>query len=281
MKERADYECYRKSADYIRERIGTPPSAGVVLGTCLGEIEHEITDKTEIFYKDIPDFPVSTAPGHAGKLVCGKLGNRRVLCMAGRFHHYEGYSFEQLRMPVYVFKLLGIRTLILTNAAGAVNLNFETGDICVIKDHINLCAVSPQRGENIPEFGERFFSMNDVYTPSLRKLARETAVELGFSLQEGTYFFAPGPQFETPAEIRAMRLLGADMVGMSTVPEAITAAHCRMDVLCLSLATNLSADRVLDHDVTEDVNQVEDVVSGRFRSLLTAIVNRLHEGDIS
>lgn len=275
MYEKPDYEFYKKSADYIRERIGTPPAIGVVLGTCLGEIEEEITDKTEIYYKDIPNFLVSTAPGHAGKLVCGTLGENRVLCMAGRFHYYEGYSFENLRIPVYVFKLLGIRTLILTNAAGAINLNYEAGDICVIKDHINLCGVSPQRGSNISELGERFFSMNDVYTPALRELAKKSAVELGFSLQEGTYFFAAGPQFETPAEIRAMRLLGADMVGMSTVPEAITAAHCKMDVLCLSLATNLSADRVTDHDVTEDVANVEDVVSGRFRALLTSVVNGL------
>lgn len=275
MYKRMDFEFYKKSADYIRERIGELPSVGIVLGTCLGKVEEEISDKTEICYEDIPNFLLSTAPGHAGKLVCGTLGNQRVLCMAGRFHSYEDYSFQELTIPVYVFKLLGIKTLILTNAAGAVNLNYETGDICVIKDHINLCGVSPQRGNNIPEFGERFFSMNDVYTPALRTLAKGAAVKLGFSLQEGAYFFAPGPQFETPAEIRAMRLLGGDMVGMSTVPEAITAAHCKMDLLCLSLAVNLSADRVLDHDVTEDVDNVDEVVSGRFRALLTEIVNQL------
>lgn len=274
-----DYAFYKKSADYIRSRIGGDvPRIGIVLGSCLGSLDESITDRIEIPYADIPNYLTSSAPGHAGKLICGSLGGARVLCMSGRFHYYEGYSFDQLRIPVYVFRLLGVETLILTNAAGAVNLDYEVGDICVLKDHINLCGATPQRGENLPEFGPRFFSMSNAYTPGLRTLAKEAAVSLGFSLREGTYFYAPGPHFETPAEIRAMRLLGADMVGMSTVTEVLSAAHCGMDVLALSLATNLSADRVLDHDVTEDVANVADVVQTRFRALLLEILRRLCAG---
>lgn len=272
----SDYNFYKKSADYIRSRIdGELPEIAIILGSCLGSLDKELSDRIEIPYRDIPNYLTSTAPGHAGMLICGTMRGTRVLCMSGRFHYYEGYDFSQLKIPVYVFKLLGIRTLILTNAAGAINLDYEVGDICVLKDHINLCGASPLRGENIEEFGPRFFSLSNAYTPALRTLAKETAVSLGFSLREGTYFYAPGPHFETPAEIRAMRLLGADMVGMSTITEVITAAHCGMDVLALSLATNLSADRVLDHDVSEDVANVSDVVQTRFRDLLLEIVQRL------
>lgn len=272
-----NYLFYEKGAEYIKSKVGDSPAIGIVLGTSLGDMESQIADKIEIPYGDIPGFLVSTAPGHAGKLICGMIGGKKVLCMSGRFHSYEGYDVQALRIPVYIFKLVGIKTLILTNAAGAINLEYEVGDICAIEDHINLCGVSPQSGPNIETFGKRFFSMNDAYTPALRCLAKECAQRIGFSLREGVYFFAPGPQFETPAEIRAMRLLGGDMVGMSTVPEVISAAHCGIAVLCLSLATNLSSDRATDHDVTEDVENVTENIKERFGKLLTEIVSGIEE----
>ncbi|MCD8223009.1 MAG: purine-nucleoside phosphorylase [Clostridiales bacterium] len=267
-------ERYEKSASYIREKIGgAVPETAVILGTCLGPLAEEIEEPVVIDYTDIPGFLVSTVASHAGKLIYGMLSGKRILCMSGRFHYYEGYDFNELSIPIRVFHLLGVKQVILTNAAGAINYNYKPGDICVIKDHINLCGASPCRGQNLEEFGERFYSVNGMYDQKLRELAKSCAVKLGFSLQEGNYFFAPGPHYETPAEIRAMRLLGGDMVGMSTVTEALTAAHCGMKVLCLSLATNLSADRTADPD--EGIDKVSQMVSGRFGALLREIVRQL------
>ncbi len=274
MTETIPFERYKESADYIREKIGDMAAkTAIILGTSLGALADEIEDPTVIDYKDIPGFLVSTAPSHAGKLICGTLSGKYVICMSGRFHYYEGYDFSELSIPIRVFKLLGIEQVILTNAAGAINFNYKPGDICVIKDHINLVGVSPCRGQNLDEFGDRFYSVGNMYDKDLRELAKSCAIKLGFSLQEGTYFYTVGPQFETPAEIRAIRLLGGDMCGMSTVTEALTAAHCGMKVLCLSLATNLSADRV--EEVDEGMDEVSAAASGRFKSLLKEIIKEL------
>lgn len=268
------FERYQGAADYIKSKIGSEmPKTAMILGSCLGPLADEIENAVVIDYKDIPGYLVSTVESHAGKLIYGDLAGKKVICMSGRFHYYEGYEFEELTIPIRVFKLLGVEQVLLTNAAGAINFNYKPGDICVIKDHINLSGASPCRGQNLEEFGSRFFSINNMYDKELRKLAKECAIKLGFSLQEGNYFYAVGPHFESPAEIRAMRLLGADMVGMSTVTEALTAAHCGMKVLCLSLATNLSADQV--KDASDGIDEVSQMVSGRFRALLKEIVKEI------
>lgn len=265
---------FRAAADYILDRTGARPDVALVLGSALGGLAEEIESPVVIDYRDIPHFLVSTVESHAGKLICGTLAGRRVVCMSGRFHFYEGYDFEELVAPIRVFKCLGVRMTVLTNAAGAINESYRPGDIMVVRDHIKLMGASPLRGPNLADFGPRFFDVGDMYTAKLRALAHEAAAAVGLSLREGVYFFAPGPQFETPAEIRAMRLLGGDAVGMSTVTEALTAAHCGMPLLALSLMTNMAAG-ILDRPLTtEEVDEVGLAVSERFRALIREIVAR-------
>lgn len=270
-----DYEFYKKSADYVRGRISFVPEVAVVLGSALGGLADRIEDPVEIPYGDIPNFPVSTVESHAGKLIAGTLAGRRVVCMSGRFHYYEGYSFEQLAAPVRLFKSLGVGTTIVTNAAGAVNVSYRPGDVMVIKDHINLVGASPMRGRNVDEYGPRFFDASDVYTRSLRRLALDCARGSGLTVREGVYQYFTGPHFETPAEIRAARMLGADAVGMSTVTEALTAAHCGMPFLALSVMTNMAAG-VLDQPLgTAEVMETAGRISSPFQDYVTAIIGRL------
>jgi purine-nucleoside phosphorylase len=257
------------AADMIRERCGEA-EIGVILGSGLGDYINALEDATSVSYEDIPGFPVSTAPFHEGRWFCGKLYGKRVCMMQERFHSYEGYDFEQLVIPVRLFQLLGAKALILTNAAGAVNTAFEVGDIMLITDHIKLFAMSPLTGPNVEEFGPRFPDMTHAYTPALQEVANRAAKELGIRLQEGVYMYFPGPQYETPAEIRAARLLGADAVGMSTVPEVITAGHCGMKVLGFTLCTNMAAG-VLDQPLTgEEVIEAGKVAAPRFSALVKA-----------
>lgn len=271
------YDFYNQSAEYILERIPCVPEIAMILGSGLSSLTEEITEQIVIDYKDIPNFLTSTVASHKGQLVFGKLSGRYVVCMSGRFHYYEGYSFEQLAAPVRVLKLIGAQKLIVTNAAGAVNTGFKVGDIMVIADHIKLTGASPMRGANIPEFGDRFFDITDMYTGRLRELAKSCAERLGQSGQtrEGVYFFFTGPQFETPAEIRAVRILGADAVGMSTVTEALTAAHCGMEVLGLSLMTNMAAGVLPQKLSDEEVGIAAAAASGRFKELLRELVKEM------
>jgi len=270
-----DYDYYRKSADYVRGRISFDPEVAVILGSALGGLASQIEDPVEIPYGDIPNFLVSTVESHAGKLIAGTLAGRRVVCMSGRFHYYEGYSFEQLAAPVRLFKSLGVRTTIVTNAAGAVNTAYKPGDIMVIKDHINLAGASPMRGPNVDEYGPRFFDASNIYTKSLRPLALSCAGKSGLTVHEGVYQFFTGPHFETPAEIRAARILGADAVGMSTVTEALTAAHCGMPLLGLSVMTNMAAG-VLDQPLgTGEVMETARRISSLFQAYVTTIIGRL------
>ena len=270
-----DYEFYEKSAEYVRGRIPFIPEVAVVLGSALGGLADRIGDPVEIPYGDIPNFPVSTVESHAGKLIAGTLAGRRVVCMSGRFHYYEGYSFEQLAAPVRLFKSLGVGTTVVTNAAGAVNVAYKPGDIMVIKDHINLVGASPMRGRNVDEYGPRFFDASDVYTRSLRRLALDCARGSGLTVREGVYQYFTGPHFETPAEIRAARILGADAVGMSTVTEALTAAHCGMPFLALSVMTNMAAG-VLDQPLgTAEVMETAGRISSPFQDYVTVIIGRL------
>jgi purine-nucleoside phosphorylase len=266
------YEYFKASADYILEKAGFKPEIALILGSGLKGLADEIEDPVVIDYKDIPNFLVSTVESHAGKLILGKLEGKTVACMSGRFHFYEGYDFEQLVIPVRVFKLLGAEAVILTNAAGGVNANFKVGDIMLINDHIKLSGNTPLRGPNIAEFGPRFFDVTDMYTKSLRELARKSAKAVGIILREGVYFWFGGPQFETPAEIRMARLLGGDAVGMSTVTEALTAAHSGMKVLAFSLITNMAAG-VTDAPITdEEVGEVGAMNAARFALLIRDIL---------
>lgn len=274
LEKRFTLEYFQKSADYLMQRVSLRPKVAVVLGSCLGDIADQIEDAQVIQYSDIPNFLVSTVDSHKGELIFGRLGGCEVVCFSGRFHYYEGYDFEELVIPVRVLKLMGVETLVLTNAVGSVNENFNAGDIMLIRDHIKLYGASPMRGPNLPEFGPRFFDISNMYTDSLQQVARDAAVKTGIDLKEGTYFFYPGPQFESPAEVRAFRLLGGDVVGMSTVTEALTAAHCGMQVMGLSLIVNMAAG-VAGPVTTEEVNRTAAAASKKFQKLMLEILSTL------
>jgi purine-nucleoside phosphorylase len=226
-------------------------------------------------YKDIPGFRVSTAPGHAGRLVFGELGGKKVAVMQGRLHAYEGYTFEETCFPIRVLRLLGCDKLIITNASGGVDLSFRPGDIMLITDHMKFFPDSPLWGENLPEFGVRFPDSTYLYTPALQDVARQAAKEENIALQEGVYMYFPGPSYETPAEIRAIRVLGGNAVGMSTVPEVITAGHCGMQVLGFSLISNAAAG-ITDKPLSEqEVLDAAEAAKGRFSSLVTACLRKI------
>jgi purine-nucleoside phosphorylase len=271
---------YDEAAAYIRSRTRHTPTIGLVLGSGLGPLAEQIEAADKIPYGDIPHFPVSTVHGHAGQLVIGQLAGATVCAMQGRFHFYEGYSLQQVTLPVRVMKRLGINTLILTNAAGGVNPNFAVGDIMVMNDHINFVGMTgnnPLMGLNLDEFGTRFPPLNRAYTRRLRQLTAAVAAEQGMSLQQGVYTWLSGPNFETPAEIRMLRTLGTDAVGMSTVPEAIVAHHAGMEVLALSTITNVCID-VLDADnepTHEEVNAAGKIIVPRLTQLLIGVLGKL------
>lgn len=270
-------EYFQKSADYIRGIVPWTPEVAIVLGSGLGPFAQTIADPVVIDYRDIPNFLISTVGSHAGKLIFGTVAGRRVVCMSGRFHFYEGYDYEQLVIPVRVFKLLGVKATILTNAAGAINADYRPGDVMIVSDHIKLTGASPLRGRNVDAFGPRFFDVTRMYTPELRSLAWECAEGSGLTVHEGVYFFFTGPQFETPAEIRAARILGGDAVGMSTVTEALTAAHCGMPLLCLSVITNMAAG-VLDRPLTdEEVDETAGRIAERFSGYVAKIIKHIGE----
>ena len=244
-------EQYRESADAIKARLGGfTPKVAMVLGSGLGFLGDEVENPIAIDYPDIPHFKASTAPGHKGRLVFGTLEGQNVAVMQGRMHHYEGYSYEEVAYAVRVLRLLGCDTLIVTNAAGCVNTEWQAGDLMLITDHIKMFSESPLRGENLPDFGVRFPDASHLYTVRLQNVARKAAEKQGISLREGVYFYCYGPQYETPAEIRAARLLGGDAVGMSTAPEVIVAGHAGMEVLGFSLLSNMAAG-ILDQPLSE------------------------------
>ena len=269
-------EQYRASAKAIRDRLGDfIPKVAMVLGSGLGYMGDEVEGAVAIDYLDIPNFKASTAPGHKGRLVFGTLEGQRVAVMQGRTHHYEGYSYEEVSYAVRVLRLLGCDTLIVTNAAGCVNTSWQAGDLMLITDHIKMFSESPLRGEHLPEFGVRFPDASHLYTPRLRELARQTAQELGIPLREGVYFYCYGPQYETPAEVRAARILGGDAVGMSTAPEVIVAGHCGMEVLGLTLLSNMAAG-ILDQPLSEqEVLEAGEAAKEKFSGLIRACLRKL------
>lgn len=249
------YDHYAESAEALGGYLGgRTPHTLLILGSGLGYLADEIDDAVTIPYGELPHFPVSTAPDHKGRFVCGRLNGTEVLAMQGRFHMYEGYSAQQAAYPVRVAKLLGVSSLLVTNACGGVNRAFRVGDLMLITDHLKLFDPTPLSGPNDERFGPRFPDMTYAYDAEYQMLARRKAGELSVTLREGVYCFFPGPQFETPAEVRAARILGASAVGMSTVPEVIAANHCGMRTLGFSLVTNMAAgvlpQRLSGTDVT-------------------------------
>lgn len=274
------FEQYERAADFIRQRAeqgGQPlPEICMVLGSGLGRLADEMTKAVTLPYEEIPGFPRSTVESHAGLLKIGQLEGRPTAVLSGRFHYYEGYDMETVAFYVRVMYLLGVKKLVLTNAAGGVNEGFQVGDLMLIADHIKLCAESPSRGAIDSRLGQRFFDMTHTYSPALRQTARDCAARLGIPLREGTYFFMAGPQFETPAEIRAIRLLGGDAVGMSTVAEAIAASQCGLEVLGISCITNLAAGMVpgtlvSDQEVTQNAALAADNFCRLMRGIAAAL----------
>lgn len=267
-----DCNYVQEAAEYVRARIGETPRIGLILGSGLGGIAEVIEDKHVIPYGEIPHFVCSTAPGHKGQFVAGRFGGKPVICMQGRLHFYEGHALSDIIFPVRVMKQLGVTSLIVTNAAGGINTSFQVGDLMLIEDHINFMGTNPLIGPNDASFGPRFCDMTYTYTPALRQAAQEAAQTLGLTLQKGVYLGCTGPSYETPAEIRAFRTLGADAVGMSTVPEVIAASHCGLQVLAFSLITNMAAG-ILDQPLTEE--EVIDIGNRRgsdLQRLITQIV---------
>lgn len=251
------FERISNAAEFIKDRISGKPSpmAGIVLGSGLGKLAEKIQDPITVRYSDIPDFPKSTAIGHKGNFIYGTLGGKPVIAMQGRFHYYEGYPMELVTIGVRVMKLLGIDYIFVSNASGALNQTFKVGDLAVIRDHINLLP-NPLIGPNMEEFGPRFPDLTCAYDKGLQELAYKTAGSLGIELKRGVYLGTTGPSYETPAEVRYFRAIGADLVGMSTIPEVIVARHCGIKVFGMSVATNVSNS----FNVESNLNDGDDVV---------------------
>ena len=266
------FEQAEAAAKFIRTKTRLRPLIGVILGSGLGKFGDELSQAVRLKYSAIPHFAVSTAIGHAGELVVGKLGEVPIAVMKGRVHLYEGYSAQQVAFPVRVLGRLGVKTLIATNAAGGINLDYDQGRLVLIRDHINLQGENPLTGENDERLGPRFPDMTEAYSRQLRESAQRAAKGLGLVLSDGVYAALPGPSYETPAEIRYLRAIGADLVGMSTVPEVIAARHIGMNVLAISCVTNMAAgilDQPLDH---KEVLEVTSRVQAEFLALLRAVI---------
>ncbi|WP_129598380.1 purine-nucleoside phosphorylase [Anaerophilus nitritogenes] len=269
------YERIQESAKYILNTTKVHPEIGLILGSGLGSLADQIEEKEIYPYSEIPHFPVSTVEGHAGQLVIGTLEGKRVIAMQGRFHFYEGYKMEEVTFPVRVMKLLGVNTLIVTNAAGAVNTSYEPGDLMLISDHLNLSGDHPLIGKNLKEFGTRFPDMSNAYDKDLRERVKEIARSLNISIKEGIYACMSGPTYETPAEVKMVRILGADAVGMSTVPEVIIAIHSGIKVIGISCMTNMAAgilNEPLDHN---EVMETSQRVREKFLLLMKNVIKNI------
>ncbi|XP_066459803.1 purine nucleoside phosphorylase isoform X1 [Eleutherodactylus coqui] len=276
------YEEYKQTADWLLNKTKHRPAVAIVCGSGLGALGELLKDAVTFNYSDIPNFPHSTVPGHAGRLLFGNLNGKPCVCMQGRFHCYEGYPLWKVTFPIRVFRLMGVETVILTNAAGGLNQDYNVGDIMVIRDHINMpgfAGQNPLIGPNEDRFGPRFPAMSDAYDKDLRKLALAIGQEMGFSekMREGVYCSLGGPNFETIAECRFLNNLGADAVGMSTVPEVIVARHCGLRILGMSLITNKA---VTDYDSETTANHEEVLQAGKdsakfLEKLVTCLIQRM------
>ncbi|MFQ5743236.1 MAG: purine-nucleoside phosphorylase [Acidobacteriota bacterium] len=265
----------RAARDFLAAQAAPTPRMLLILGSGLGAFEETLSEPTTIPYQEVPHWPISTVEGHAGKLVLGLHGGLPVAVMQGRVHLYEGYSAEEVAFPTRALAMLGCRALLVSNAAGAINPEFEAGELMLIRDHLNLQGVNPCTGSNLAELGPRFFDMSHAYHPAYQELALEAASSCGIVLRQGVYAGLPGPSYETPAEIHMLSVLGADAVGMSTVPEVIAASHAGMRVVGISCLTNMAAgatDRPLDHD---EVMQTAARVRGEFVALIDELLGRI------
>ncbi|MBS4455983.1 purine-nucleoside phosphorylase [Tuanshanicoccus lijuaniae] len=265
---------FNETSQYLIARGIEKPQIALILGSGLGELAEEIESAIAIPYEEIPNFPVSTVPGHAGKLIYGVLEGKKVIALQGRFHFYEGYDLQTVTYPVRIFKELDVQTVIVTNAAGGVNENFTPGDLMIITDHLNLTGENPLIGANIEAHGPRFVDMTETYSKRGQQILKEVATDIDLHLQEGVYTWFTGPTYETPAEIRYARAIGGDAVGMSTVPEAIVAKHAGMEVVGVSCITNLAAgmQQSLNH---EEVMEYSQKAKPKFKQLLRGLISRL------
>lgn len=265
----------KETANYIKSKVQNIPQYGIILGTGLGELTNSILDKLELPYNEIPNFPVSTVEGHCGKLIVGKLGNKDVLAMQGRFHYYEGYSMKEVTFPIRVFQALGIKYLFISNASGGLNKSFDIGDIMLIEDHINMFPEHPLRGQNINELGTRFPDMSNAYDKDLQIKALSIAKKHNIKLQHGVYLGTSGPTYETPAEYSMFKILGADAVGMSTVPEVIVANHAGIKVLAFSIITDLGVMGKIVEVTHEDVQKAAKEAQPLMTLIIKEIINNL------
>lgn len=268
-------EQFNESVAYIQSKTSVKPSIGIILGTGLGGLVKEIEVIDEISYAEIPHFPVSTVESHSGKLIFGKLGGKDVVAMQGRFHYYEGYDFKQVTYPVRVMKLLGIERLCVSNASGGVNPDFIVGEIMILNDHINFFPGNPLIGKNFDEFGPRFPDMSEPYDPTMIHLAKEIAKENNIRIAEGTYLGLTGPTLETPAEYKFVRVIGADAVGMSTVPEVIVARHMDLPVFAISIITDLGVPGKIKKVSLEEVIEVASRQEPKMTLILKELISRI------
>jgi purine-nucleoside phosphorylase len=266
------YEKIQETATWLKAKMPTHPDVAIILGTGLGRLASEIKKEAEFDYKDIPNFPLSTVEGHSGKLIFGKLGEREVMAMEGRFHYYEGYSMKEVTFPIRVMYELGIKTLFVSNAAGGMNPNFSIGDLMIITDHINFMPEHPLRGKNFPT-GPRFPDMSEAYDKELIAKALKVAKEKNIKVQQGVYLATQGPTFETPAEYHMYRVLGGDAVGMSTVPEVIVAHHCGIRVFGVSIITDLGIEGQVVKVSHEEVQKAADAVQPKMAEIMRAMIN--------
>ena len=264
-----------ESAEYIKSRINNKPSIGLILGSGLGDFADGLENRVVISFHQIPNFPQPTVEGHAGAFVIGSFRGKTVIALQGRIHYYEGHPQQVITVPVRVMALLGVKQLILTNACGGVNLTFSPGDLMLISDHINFSGSNPLIGQNLDQFGPRFPDLSNVYTKSLRTKILKVAEENGIALRQGVYIMYSGPNYETPAEIRMFRMMGADAVGMSTVPEAIVAAQCGMDVVGISCVTNMAAGILPQKLNHQEVIETAALVHDKFQKLLSLVIGLL------
>ncbi|MBP6066439.1 purine-nucleoside phosphorylase [Bacteroides sp.] len=262
----------QETASFLKGKMHTNPETAIILGTGLGSLANEITEKYEIKYEDIPNFPLSTVEGHSGKLIFGKLGQKDIMAMQGRFHYYEGYSMQEVTFPVRVMKELGIKTLFVSNASGGTHPDFEIGDLMIITDHINHFPEHPLRGKNL--YGDRFPDMSEAYDKALIAQADEIAREKGIKVQHGVYLGTQGPTFETPAEYKMFRILGCDAVGMSTVPEVIVANHCKIKVFGVSVVTDLGVEGKIVEISHEEVQKAADAAQPKMTTIMRELINR-------
>jgi purine-nucleoside phosphorylase len=268
-------EKIQQTAEYLRKQVSELPKIAIILGSGLGNLGDQITDKTVIPYAQIPNFPISTVEGHSGNLIFGMLGGKKVMAMQGRFHYYEGYDMKSVTFPVRVMKALGVETLFVSNAAGGMNKEFHVGDVMVITDHINLFPENPLRGKNYNELGTRFPAMTEAYNHDLVKLADKIASDKNIKLMHGVYVGVTGPTFETPAEYEYFRIIGGDAVGMSTVPEVIVANHAGMNVFGVSVITDLGGKDITEVPTHEEVTKAAETAQPTMTAIITEMVARL------